>query len=88
MQNKDNSSALAMELRLLHRAIIMIYIFKNYTQSLRKMFCIDWIIKCIILMLHINNAVIILCMRRANESRCYNVTSSLIDRAHAQNDPW
>ena len=31
---------------------------------------------------------IILCMRPANEGRRYNVTSSLIGRAHVQNDPW
>ena len=30
----------------------------------------------------------ILCMRPANERRRYNVTSSLIERAHTQNDPW
>ena len=30
---------------------------------------------------------IILCMRPANESRRYNVTSSLIGWVHAQNDP-
>ena len=32
-------------------------------------------------------AMIILCMRPAIERRCYNVTSSLIGRAHAENDP-
>ena len=31
---------------------------------------------------------IILCMRPTNERRRYNVTSSLIGRAHTQNDPW
>ena len=31
---------------------------------------------------------IILCMRPANESRCYNVTLSLIGWAHTQNDSW
>ena len=31
---------------------------------------------------------IILCMRPANERRCYIVTSSLIGWAHTQNDPW
>ena len=31
---------------------------------------------------------IILCMRPANERRCYIVTSSLIGWAHSQNDPW
>ena len=29
-----------------------------------------------------------LCMHPANESRRYNVTSSLIGWAHTQNDPW
>ena len=33
-------------------------------------------------------AVIILCMRPANEGRRYNVTSSLIGWAHTLNDPW
>ena len=32
-------------------------------------------------------AGIILCMRPANERWCYNVTSSLISRAHTQNNP-
>ena len=31
---------------------------------------------------------IILCMRAANERRCYIVTSSPIGWAHTQNDPW
>ena len=31
---------------------------------------------------------IILCMRQANERRCYNVTSSLIGWVHTQKDPW
>ena len=34
------------------------------------------------------NVGIILCMRPANERRCYIVTSSLVGWAHAQNDPW
>ena len=33
-------------------------------------------------------AGIILCMRRVNERRHYNVTSSLIGWAHTQNSPW
>ena len=33
------------------------------------------------------SAGIILCMRPTNERRCYNVTSSLIGRAHTRNDP-
>ena len=32
-------------------------------------------------------SVIILCIRSANERRCYNVTSSLIGWAHTQNEP-
>ena len=32
-------------------------------------------------------AGIVLCMRPANERRCYNVTPSLIGWVHAQNDP-
>ena len=37
---------------------------------------------------HHCNAGIILCMRPANERRCYIVMSSLIGWAHTQNDPW
>ena len=35
----------------------------------------------------VTTAGVILCMRPANERRRYNVTSSLIDWVHAQNDP-
>ena len=34
------------------------------------------------------NTGIILCMHPANERQHYNITSSLIGWAHAQNDPW
>ena len=42
-----------------------------------------------LLILHVllAHAGIILCMRPANERRCYNVTSSLIGWVHARNDP-
>ena len=36
----------------------------------------------------INYTGIFLCMRSANERRCYMVTSSLIGWAHTQNDHW
>ena len=47
-----------------------------FSVSSKSNLCSVWVI-----------ARIILCMRPANERRRYNVTSSLIGWAHAQNDP-
>ena len=87
VQERHNSSALAMELRLscithrFERYYNTVFIIWYYT------FHDDEKYSRLLLQRSLMYCDIILCMCSANETQCYIVTLSLIGWAHAQNDP-